>query len=141
VISWLDSGDLAGLSAMLAYWFGLATLGHGTLIWRYRARFLRWFSLSARDRADALLSIALFGILLNAAFQRAIATWALAVAEWRLSPLTTVAAPIYLVWSLIFTAGLLWWLALELLGPNRYLWWLLAMLSGVALCLGVAWWF
>lgn len=138
--SWIDAGDLAGLSAALFYWFLIGAAGMGFLIWRYRGRFRHWLSLSARDRADGLLNLSLFGILLNAALQRGIATYSFAVAEWRLSPITVIAAPLYLVWSLIFMAGLLWWQCLEVFGPSRYhLWWHFFMVSGALLGIGVAW--
>ena len=140
MFNWMDSGDLAGLSAALAYWFIVSTVGLGVLIWRYRGRFRGFWNLTDRDRADAILNVGLFGIMLNAAMQRIIATYSFALQEWRMSPVTVVAAPLYLIWSLIFTAAFLWWMCLEIFGTGRYrMWWTVFIMTGAWLGAGVSW--
>lgn len=135
-----DSGDLAGMSAALAYYFVASTVGFGYLIWRYRARYRLWKQLSQRDQADALLQIGMFGVILNAAFQRIIATYSFAVQEWRMSPVTIWTAPIYLIWSLFFIACILWWVCLEVFGPSRNLvWWLSIVIAGAWIGSAVSW--
>lgn len=136
----LDAGDLAGMSAALAYYFVVGAVGLGILLWRYRARFKGWWGLSSRDRADCILHVGLFGILLNAALQRIIATYSFAAQEWRMSPITVVAAPIYLAWSLIFTAAFLWWLSLEIVGAEHHrMWWVSLIMAGAWLGTAVSW--
>jgi hypothetical protein len=136
----LDGGDLAGLSAALAYYFVIGSVGLGILIWRYRARFNGWWSLSSRDRADAILHLSMFGIMLNAAFQRIIATYSFAAQEWRMSPVTVVTAPLYLAWSLIFTAAFLWWLCMEIFGPSSSrVWWISFIVTGAWLGAAIGW--
>ncbi len=139
---WVDGGTLAGLSAALTFFFVIGSAGMGFLIWRYRNRFKFWLRLSARDRADGLLNISIFGILLNAAFQRGNATYSFLNQDWRLTPLTMGSAPFYLIWTLIFMSGLLWWLCLELFGPSQYhQWWWVFMATGAALAAIVIWMF
>lgn len=137
---WIDFGHMAGLSATLAYWFVVGTVGVGVLIWRYRERFVQWRHLSPRDRADALLNLGIFGVLLNAALQRSIAAYSFAVQEWRLSPVTLTAAPLYLGWSLVAMAAVLWWVCFEIFGPARNrVWWAVFITSGLWLGAGVSW--
>lgn len=140
MIKGLDTGDLAGLSAALAYYFVVGSVGLGVLIWRYRARFNGWWWLSSRDRADCVLHVGMFGIMLNAAFQRVIATYSFAAQEWRMSPLTVIAAPLYLAWSLVFTAAFLWWLCMEIFGSaSNRLWWMSFIMAGAWLGTAVSW--
>lgn len=135
----IDASVWAGLAVSMAYYFAVGAGGMGMLIWRYRERFSRWLSQSARDRADSLLNVCLFGLLINLAFQRAVMAYGF-LTEERISPITLAIAPYYLVWSLVFTAGLLWWLCLEMFGPSRYhQWWWCFMVSGALLCVGVSW--
>lgn len=140
MIDGIDSGDFAGLSVVLALWFVIATLGMGALTWRYRGRFRHWPELTVRDKADAILNVSLFGILFNAAYQRVVATYSFAYQEWKLTALTLATAPIYLPATLVFTAGFLWWMCLELFGPGRHrYWWRGIMAAGVALGAAVSW--
>ncbi len=136
----MDAGDFAGMSATLAYWFFVGAAGMGLLLWRYRGRFAGWRNLSDRDRADAVLQIGVFGILVNAAFQRGIATYSFAVQEWKLTPVTIVTAPFYLTWALVGMACILWWISLEIFGLARYrVWWSAFIATGAWLGVAVSW--
>ncbi len=140
MISALDSGDFAGLSATLCFWFIVGGVGMGLLLWKYRGRFANWRRLSDRDRADALLHVGTFGILVNAALQRGIATYSFAMQEWRLTPLTIITAPVYLAWSLAFMGCVLWWICLEIFGVAQYrLWWAVFIVTGLWLGAAVSW--
>ncbi len=140
MFSGIDSGDMAGLSATLANWFVVGGTGMGILLWRYRARFAGWRNLSDRDKADALLHLGIFGILINAALQRGIATYSFAVQEWRMSTVTIVTAPVYLAWSLAFMACILWWMCLEIFGLSRYrMWWAAFVVTGLWLGAAISW--
>ncbi len=138
----IDSGDFAGMSATLCYWFIVGAVGMGLLLWRYRRRFAGWRNLSDRDQADAMLQVGVFGILVNAAFQRAIATYSFAVQEWKLTPVTVVTAPFYLTLALVGMACILWWICLEIFGLSRYkAWWAGFIATGAWLGAAVSWWF
>ncbi len=140
MFEWIDGGLLAGLSATLAFWFLAGTVGMAKLTWRYRERFANWSRLGVRDRADAILNVSLFGILFNATYQRAAATYAFAFQEWKINKVTLATAPIYLPWSLFFMAGFLWWMCLETFGPSRNrVWWAALIFAGLWLGGGVAW--
>ena len=140
MLDWIDTGHLAGLSATLAYFFIVGTVGMGLLTWRQRGRFAHWWDLSARDRADAVLNVAWLGILLNAAFQRITETYSFAAQEWRLTAVTVATAPLYLGLTLTCMAGFLWWMCLEIVGPARNrLWWVVFIMTGAWLGAGVSW--
>jgi protein-S-isoprenylcysteine O-methyltransferase Ste14 len=137
---WLDSGDFAGLSAALAYYFVVGAVGLGILIWRHRQRFYGWRGLTQQERADCILHVGLFGIVANAAFQRTQATYSFAVQEWRLSNIAILTAPIYLGLALVSMAAFLWWLVLEIVGPStNRVWWLSLILAGAWLGSAVSW--
>ena len=137
---WIDHGALAGLSATMAYWLLVCSASMGMLSWRYRARYANWRGMTQRDRADAVLSLSLFGFLAYAMVHRAFAAYSHATQEWGLSPLTLSITPLNLVWALVSVSGLLWWTCHEIFGSAcHHRWWLLFMFTGAFLGAGVSW--
>lgn len=114
----IDTGDFAALSAVMTYWFAAMTIMLGVIVWRMRDRFFRWRSLDERSQDDAVFTVCMLLIIFNASFQRAVATYSFAFAEWKLTGLVVTTAPIYMPTTLLALAGALWWCARELFRPT-----------------------
>ena len=137
---WIDHGVLAGMSATMAYWLLVCSASMGMLSWRYRDRYSNWRGMTQRDRADAVLSLSLFGFLTYAMVHRVIATYAHAIQEWVVSPAMLAITPLNLVWALVSVSGLLWWTCHEIFGSAcHHRWWLLFMFTGAFHGAGVSW--
>lgn len=140
MVDLIDNGVMAGMSAAMAYWLFAGMVCMGFITWRYRGRFANWGELSVRDKADAILSVSLFGFLAHATFHRARAAYSFAVYEWDVSALTLLTAPLYLLLAMASVAGLLWWMCLEIFGLAQHeRWWWLLILTGAWLGAGVSW--
>jgi len=134
LLSQVDGGLLAGLSATLTWWFFISTIVMAILCCRQKYRFLHWFSIAPRERADACLNLAWLCFFAHATYQRAWSTYAFAYQEWKMSKTVLWSAPIYLPIVLFGMALFLWWACFELHGVRRRWWWCLWMWTGLAMC-------
>lgn len=131
-----DTGDLAGLSFSLAYFFAVCALGFCLVIWKYRKRYSKFWSASHVQRSDTVLNIGFAGFFIVAAYQRFNAALAFIKHEWGPSPLNDTLALFYLIPDNIFLMMLTWWLSLELSTERHYIrWWFLV--AGVGIGIGL----
>jgi hypothetical protein len=137
--TYIETDVLAGLSAVLLYWFAIATVVMGLLCRKQKYRFLHWFEVSARERADACLNLGWFAVLANSTWHRAIATYSFAVQEWHMTPATLYSAPFYLPLAMVGISMVLWWVCFEFFGTRRRWWWCMWMWTGLVLFFATVW--
>lgn len=140
MFSWIDKGVLAGMSACVAFWFIVGSVGMTLVMWKYRERFIHLPSLTEQERADCLLNIGLWLLLVHSSWQRVITTFAFATEEWRMTKITLWSSPISLPLAMLSMMSILWWLCRDLFGPSRNrLWWTVFIMTGAWLGAGVSW--
>ncbi len=113
----MTSALLAALSAVLTFLFLMVCLGFGYIVWRDRRRFAFWWEMDVRGRADTIFQISLIGVICIAAYHRGIAAVSHANKHWGVGA-ASLQASLYLPVHIACVCGVLWWVAVEIFGPE-----------------------
>lgn len=120
----------AAISAMMIVWLAVLVYCHLAFCVSHRDRYARWFSISAAEKADAILNLSAAGYFIYSLFQRVLAMYAFAMKEWTITTATSMAAPAYLPLGVLALSGWLWWVAFNRHPVYYRRWWCIWMWIG-----------